>query len=100
MKTPSAGQAIYLLDEPTTGLHLADLDRLMTALVRLRDAGHTLVVVEHHPDFIRCADWVIDLGPEAGEGGGRVVAVGPPETIAADPTSHTGRALAEAMGRR
>lgn len=100
MKTPSAGQAIYLLDEPTTGLHLADMDRLMTALVRLRDAGHTLVVVEHHPDFIRCADWVIDLGPEAGEGGGRIVAAGPPEMIAADPNSHTGRALAEAMQQR
>ena len=100
MKSPAAGAAIYLLDEPTTGLHLADMDRLMTALVRLRDAGHTLVVVEHHPDFIRCADWVIDLGPEAGEGGGRVVAFGSPETIAADPASHTGRALAEAMRRR
>ena len=100
MKTPSAGQAIYLLDEPTTGLHLADMDRLMTALVRLRDAGHTLVVVEHHPDFIRCADWVIDLGPEAGDGGGRVVSVGPPEAIAADSASHTGRALADAMRRR
>ena len=100
MKTPSAGQALYLLDEPTTGLHLADMDRLMTVLVRLRDAGHTLVIVEHHPDFIRCADWVIDLGPEAGAGGGSVVAVGPPEAIAADLTSHTGRALAESMRRR
>jgi excinuclease ABC subunit A len=100
MKTPAAGQAIYLLDEPTTGLHLADMERLLGALVRLRDAGHTLVVVEHHPDFIRCADWVIDLGPEAGERGGRVVASGPPEAIAASPASFTGRALAEAVGRR
>ena len=100
MKTASAGHAIYLLDEPTTGLHLADMDRLLTALVRLRDAGHTLVVVEHHPEFIRCADWIIDLGPEAGEDGGRVVALGPPEKIAANPASHTGRALAEAACSR
>ncbi len=100
MKTPAAGQAIYLLDEPTTGLHLADMEKLLGALTRLRDAGHTLVVVEHHPDFIRCADWVIDLGPEAGALGGRVVAAGPPESIAADAASFTGRALAESMGRR
>jgi excinuclease ABC subunit A len=100
MKTPAAGQAIYLLDEPTTGLHLADMEKLLGALTRLRDAGHTLVVVEHHPDFIRCADWVIDLGPEAGALGGRVVAAGPPETIAADAASFTGQALAESMGRR
>ena len=100
MKTAAAGPAIYLLDEPTTGLHLADMDRLLTALVRLRDAGHTVVVVEHHPDFIRCADWIIDLGPEAGERGGSVVACGPPEKIAANPASHTGRALAEAARRR
>ena len=100
MKTAAAGPAIYLLDEPTTGLHLADMDRLLTALVRLRDAGHTVVVVEHHPDFIRCADWIIDLGPEAGERGGSVVACGPPEKIAANPASHTWRALAEAARRR
>jgi excinuclease ABC subunit A len=100
MKTPAAGHAIYLLDEPTTGLHLADMEKLLGALVRLRDAGHTLVVVEHHPDFILCADWVIDLGPEAGERGGRVVASGPPEAIAANPASFTGHALAEALARR
>src|SRR5260221_9421388 len=99
MKTPAARQAIYLLDEPTTGLHLADMEKLLGALVRLRDAGHTLVVIEHHPDFIRCADWVIDLGPEAGERGGRVVASGPPEAIVANPASFTGRALAKAMSR-
>ncbi len=93
MKTAASGRALYLLDEPTTGLHLADIDRLLRVLVRLREAGHTVVVVEHQVDFIRCADWVIDLGPESGEGGGRIVAEGPPETIAACAASHTGRVL-------
>ncbi len=93
MKSPGAGRALYLLDEPTTGLHPADTARLLGALFRLRDAGHTIIVIEHQPDLIACADWVIDLGPEAGAAGGRIVAAGPPEVIAAEPASHTGRAL-------
>ncbi len=99
MKTAASGRAIYLLDEPTTGLHLADIERLLRVLFRLRDAGHTLVIVEHHPEFIACADWVLDLGPEAGAGGGLIVAEGPPEEIATRPGSHTGIALRRVLAR-
>ena len=84
---------LYILDEPTTGLHLADIDRLLDCLNRLVDAGHTVLVIEHHPDVIKCADHVIDLGPEGGHGGGEVIAVGTPEDIAACEGSHTGRHL-------
>ncbi len=84
---------VFVLDEPTTGLHLADVERLVAVLDRFVDEGQTVVVVEHHLDVIRHADWVIDLGPEAGAGGGRIVAEGPPEAIAAVQASHTGRAL-------
>jgi excinuclease ABC subunit A len=89
----AGGRALYILDEPTSGLHFADIDRLLRILHRLVDMGHTVVVIEHHLDVIASADWVVDLGPEAGEAGGRVVAMGPPDTIAAAPESHTGRAL-------
>jgi len=88
------GRTLYLLDEPTTGLHFADVQRLLEVLNRLVDAGNTVVVIEHHPDVIKAADFVIDLGPEGGEKGGEIVAIGTPEDIARDPMSHTGRALA------
>jgi excinuclease ABC subunit A len=81
------------MDEPTTGLHLEDIRKLARVLQRLVDQGHTLVVIEHNLDVIKLADWVIDMGPEGGIGGGKVVAVGTPETLAEHPTSHTGRWL-------
>ena len=86
---------LFLFDEPTTGLHFDDIAKLMRAFGRLLDAGHSLVVIEHNLDVIRAADWIVDLGPEGGDAGGEVVAVGPPAAIEADPRSHTGRALAD-----
>ena len=85
---------VYILDEPTTGLHPEDVRTLVQVFDRLLDQGHTLVVIEHHLDIIARADWLIDMGPEGGDGGGRVVAMGRPEAIAAEPASHTGRWLA------
>jgi excinuclease ABC subunit A len=90
---PATGRALYLLDEPTTGLHFADIERLLTILNRLADLGHTVVVIEHQLDVIASADWVIDLGPDGGEAGGQIVAMGPPMEIARNDASHTGRAL-------
>jgi excinuclease ABC subunit A len=93
--------SLFMLDEPTTGLHFDDIAKLMRALRKLLDAGHSLVVIEHNLDVIRAADWLIDLGPEGGEGGGLVVGVGTPEELLLHPTSHTGKALrdyAAAMG--
>ncbi|MBN9689040.1 MAG: excinuclease ABC subunit UvrA [Verrucomicrobia bacterium] len=87
------GRTLYLLDEPTTGLHFHDIAKLLEVLNRLRAAGNTLVVIEHNLDVIKTADWVIDLGPEGGSGGGRIVAEGPPEVVAYTPGSHTGRFL-------
>jgi excinuclease ABC subunit A len=92
----SGERRLYLLDEPTTGLHLSDVARLVGLLQRLADEGHTLVVVEHHLDVIRSADHVIDLGPEAGADGGRVVAAGTPDQVAECHGSHTGRFLRHA----
>ncbi len=91
----AGGRMLYLMDEPTTGLHFADIERLMGVVKRLRDAGHTVVVVEHHLDVIREADYIIDLGPEGGDEGGALVVCGSPETVAACPASHTGRFLCE-----
>ena len=84
---------LYILDEPTTGLHLADVERLLASLNRLVDAGHTVVLIEHHMDVIKTADHVIDLGPEGGHAGGRVVVTGTPEDVARCKASHTGRFL-------
>jgi excinuclease ABC subunit A len=93
------GRTLYILDEPTTGLHFHDIKHLLEVLHRLRDRGNTVVVIEHNLDVIKTADWVIDLGPEGGAGGGRVVAVGTPEEIAARPESHTGRFLRRVFER-
>jgi excinuclease ABC subunit A len=90
---------VYILDEPTTGLHLADIERLLESLNRLVDAGHSVLLIEHHPDVIRTADYVIDLGPDGGHAGGRVVVTGTPEDIAACAESHTGRYLRSKLGR-
>ncbi len=87
------GRTLYILDEPTTGLHFADIDLLLKVLHQLRDAGNTIVVIEHNLDVIKTADWIIDMGPEGGAGGGAVVGVGTPEEIAANLESHTGRYL-------
>ena len=94
------GRTLYILDEPTTGLHFHDIQLLLDVLHRLRDAGNTVVVIEHNLDVIKTADWVIDLGPEGGDGGGRIVAEGPPEAIARNEASHTGRYLSQALRSR
>ncbi|MFI5447951.1 excinuclease ABC subunit UvrA [Polaromonas sp. UC242_47] len=91
------GRTLYILDEPTTGLHFADIALLLKVLHQLRDAGNTIVVIEHNLDVIKTADWLIDMGPEGGDGGGTVVGVGTPEDIAANPASHTGRYLARLL---
>ncbi len=87
------GRTLYILDEPTTGLHFYDIEQLLGVLHRLRDAGNTIVVIEHNLDVIKTADWVLDLGPEGGDGGGMIIAEGTPEAVAANPASHTGRFL-------
>jgi excinuclease ABC subunit A len=93
----SNGKTFYILDEPTTGLHTADIDRLLKVLHRLVEAGDTVVVIEHNLDVIKTADYIIDLGPEGGDRGGEVVAVGTPEEIAACPGSYTGQYLKKAL---
>ncbi len=94
----STGHTIYILDEPTTGLHFEDVRKLLVVLGRLVDQGNTVLVIEHNLDVVKSADWIIDLGPEGGSGGGTVVAEGPPEEVAANPRSHTGRFLAPLLG--
>ena len=95
----ATGRTLYILDEPTTGLHFHDVEQLLHVLHRLRDEGNTIVVIEHNLDVIKTADWVIDLGPEGGEGGGQIIATGTPEDIAANPASWTGRYLAPLVRR-
>ena len=94
------GRVLYLLDEPTTGLHFQDIAKLLEVLFKLRDGGNTLVVIEHNLDVIKTADWVIDLGPEGGSGGGQIIAQGTPETVAATPGSHTGRYLTRVLRQK
>jgi excinuclease ABC subunit A len=92
-KVKRGGRNLYILDEPTTGLHLADIQKLLDALNRLVDAGSTVLVIEHHLDVIKTADWIIDLGPDGGNGGGEVVACGAPEQILSSTLSYTARCL-------
>ncbi|HEX9300347.1 MAG TPA: excinuclease ABC subunit UvrA [Actinomycetota bacterium] len=94
----ATGNTLYVLDEPTTGLHFEDIRKLLQVLQRLVSAGNTVLVIEHNLDVIKTADWIVDLGPEGGDQGGKVVAVGTPEEVAANPDSHTGRFLAEVLG--
>ena len=96
----ATGRTLYILDEPTTGLHFADIEKLLQVLMKLRNAGNTVIVIEHNLEMIKCADWIIDLGPEGGEGGGALVGAGPPEEIAALPASHTGRYLQSMLEKK
>jgi len=94
------GRTLYILDEPTTGLHFKDIDLLLSVLHRLRDAGNTVVVIEHNLDVIKTADWIVDLGPEGGDGGGRILAQGTPEDVAATEASFTGQYLRNVLGKK
>ena len=95
----STGKTLYILDEPTTGLHVADIHKLMEVLQRIVDGGDTVVIIEHNLDVIKTADWIIDLGPEGGSGGGRIVATGTPEEVAKVAGSYTGKYLAPVLAR-
>ena len=94
------GRTLYILDEPTTGLHFHDIQQLLGVLHRLRDQGNTVVIIEHNLDVVKTADWVIDLGPEGGDGGGLILAAGTPEAICSVEQSHTGRFLAPLLTRQ
>jgi excinuclease ABC subunit A len=96
----ATGRTLYILDEPTTGLHFADIEKLLEVLQRLVDDGNTVLVIEHNLDVIKQADWIVDLGPEGGEEGGEVIAVGTPEEVAAVPESYTGQFLQSLLERR
>ena len=91
--------ALFIFDEPTTGLHFHDINTLLKSFNRLIEKGHSIVIIEHNIDVIKCADYVIDMGPEGGDEGGRIVCAGTPEEIAACPQSYTGRFLAEKLRR-
>ena len=93
------GKTLYILDEPTTGLHFADIKQLLSVLHKLRDQGNTIVVIEHNLDVIKTADWIVDLGPEGGAGGGQIIATGIPEDVAKHKASHTARFLKEILGK-
>ncbi len=95
----STGKTLYILDEPTTGLHFADIANLLKVLFRLRDEGNTIIVIEHNPDMIKSADWIVDLGPDGGDRGGEVVAVGTPEEVASVDHSYTGQVLRGILDR-
>jgi len=92
------GKTLYILDEPTTGLHFHDIEQLLQVLHRLRDEGNTVVVIEHNLDVIKTADWIVDLGPEGGSGGGRIIATGTPEDVAQEKGSFTGKFLKKLLG--
>src|SRR5690242_11866689 len=96
----ATGRTIYILDEPTTGLHFADIEKLLQVLMKLRDAGNTVLVIEHNLEMVKCADWIVDLGPEGGADGGEIVASGPPEEISQVAKSHTGRYLQPLLDRK
>ena len=97
LRKRATGQTVYILDEPTTGLHFEDVNKLLGVLHRLVDKGNTVIVIEHDLDVVKTADWVIDLGPEGGSGGGTIVAEGTPEAVAAEPNSYTGKFLRELL---
>jgi len=90
---PATRPTVYILDEPTTGLSMADVDQLIQVLLRIRENGHTVVIIEHNLDVAKCADWIVDLGPEGGEGGGQIIATGTPEEVAQNQKSYTGQFL-------
>jgi excinuclease ABC subunit A len=95
----ATGKTLYLIDEPTTGLSFYDVHHLLNVLQRLVDKGNSVLVIEHNLDVIRCADWVVDLGPEGGDKGGEVIVAGTPETVAQHPTSYTGKYLKQVMAQ-
>jgi excinuclease ABC subunit A len=94
----ATGNTLYVLDEPTTGLHFEDVRKLLGVLQRLVGQGNTVLVIEHNLDVVKTADWIVDLGPEGGDAGGEIVVAGPPETVASHVTSHTGRFLEQVVG--
>ena len=96
----STGRTLYILDEPTTGLHMADVDKLIAILQRLASGGNTIIVIEHNLDVIKCADYIVDLGPEGGDEGGTVIATGTPEQVAENKNSYTGMFLKKVLGNK
>ncbi len=97
LSRPSTGRTLYILDEPTTGLHFEDIQVLLGVLDRLVEAGNTVIIIEHNLDVLKSVDWLIDMGPEGGRRGGRIVAVGTPEQLASDPASVTGPYLKDVL---